>query len=91
MSMRKLRSISGSGHISLPKTQLEKDGLVDNGEIVEDQQVDIERVDERSYLVRFPDDDGNVPELSEADVVQKQVAMQVMDRLDDPAVKPTAD
>jgi hypothetical protein len=92
MPVKDLRPISSSGYVCIPKGCLRQDGLVDeNGEIVDDQSVHVDRVDERCYLVRIPDGTGDLPKLAESDVVQREVAVEIRDYHERTGVAPTAD
>lgn len=79
MSNETLRILSGSGYVCLPKRELRKDGLVENGEVDGAQEYHVDRVGERSYLVRLPEDGEELPPLAESDVVQTQVALEMQD------------
>ncbi|MFC6727593.1 hypothetical protein ACFQDG_02935 [Natronoarchaeum mannanilyticum] len=62
---RKLCDRDGTPVVSLDKDELRLDGIVgDDGEIPEDQEMYIQRVDEGAYLVRAVDGD-TVPEVEE--------------------------
>lgn len=91
MPMKELRTIGASGYVCIPKDSLRRDGIVKNGCIDQDQSAAVDRVGERTYLVRFPDGDGDLPELAETDVVQREVAVELRDYYDRTGAAPTAD
>ena len=74
--MQQLYDNDGSGAVTIPKRYLEDDGLLDDeGEIPDSQPVDVDRLDRRAFVVRFPDDDG-LPELAETSAIQR-IAAQI--------------
>lgn len=64
MAFKKLVDRDGSGTVTIDKQHLQLDGLVaEDGSICE-ADAHTQRVGERAYLVRFPEN-GEVPSLSE--------------------------
>ncbi|AUX10687.1 hypothetical protein AArcSl_3080 [Halalkaliarchaeum desulfuricum] len=64
MGFKKLVDRDGSGTVTIDKQHLELDGLVrEDGSICE-ADAHTQRIGERAYLVRFPED-GEVPSLLE--------------------------
>jgi len=75
--MQKLQNHDGSGLVTIPKRFLERDGLVsDSGQPKDGRQLTVDRLDDGFYAVRFCD--GDVPELSECEVVQRLAAHQAL-------------
>ena len=65
MAFKKLVDRDGSGTVTIDKQHLQLDGLVaEDGSICE-ADAHTQRVGERAYLVRFPDENGEVPSLLE--------------------------
>jgi len=75
--MQKLRNDGRSGLVTIPRNYLEKDGVLDEGEIPDEQQVDVERLGRRAYLVRVTDD-GSLPEPHECEVVERLAAQRIL-------------
>lgn len=75
--MQKLQNRSGSGLVTLPKDFLERDGLLDSDGEPDEAHLTVDRLDERAYVVRVCD--GDVPELSECDVIQRLAAERIVD------------
>ena len=64
MAFKKLVDRDGSGTVTIDKQHLQLDGLVaEDGSICE-ADAHTQRIGERAYLVRFPED-GEVPALGE--------------------------
>ena len=64
MAFKKLVNRDGSGTVTIDKQHLQLDGLVaEDGSICE-ADAHTQRIGERAYLVRFPED-GEVPSLLE--------------------------
>jgi hypothetical protein len=85
--MQKLQNHGGSGIVTIPKDDLARDGLLEDGSIPDSQMADVHRADERTYIVRFPQD-GELPEIIESDLVERLVA-QRMFQLDQQDQNPT--
>lgn len=78
MQKYKLRDTGhGTPGITLPRDDLSDDGLLDDGEIPDEQWMRIDRLGERTYLVRACD--GDLPDVRESEVVRRLVAETVMD------------
>lgn len=75
--MQKLQHRSGSGLVTIPKQFLERDGLIDDAGEPDDAHLTVDRLGERAYVVRVCD--GDVPELSECDVIQRLAAKRIVD------------
>ena len=88
--MQKLQDHGGSGVVTLPRDELQKDAVLDDGEIPDEQHLDVERMGRRTYVVRIPEDDGELPELTECDFVKRLAAQRALD-LDARRFVPQAD
>ncbi len=88
--MQKLQNHGGSGVVTLPRDELEKDDVLDDGEIPDEQHLDVERMGYRTYVVRIPEDGGTLPELTECDFVERLAAQRALD-LDARRFTPQAD
>ncbi|GGK64644.1 hypothetical protein [Haloarcula sebkhae] len=75
--MQKLQNRSGSGLVTLPKDFLERDGLLDSDGEPDEAHLTVDRLDERAYVVRVCD--GDVPELSECEAIQRLAAERIVD------------
>ncbi|WP_053946694.1 hypothetical protein [Halolamina sediminis] len=75
--MQKLRTDGSSGLVTIPRAFLEKDGVLDDGEVPDEQQVDVERLGERAYLVRVAED-GSLPDPQECEVVERLAAQRIL-------------
>lgn len=65
MGFKSLVDRDGSGTVTIDKQHLELDGLVDDDDgSIKEADAHTQRVGERAYLVRFPED-GEVPSLLE--------------------------
>jgi len=75
--MQKLQNHDGSGVVTIPKGDLERDGLLDaDGDPDDSTNLTIDRLDERVYVVRMCD--GDIPELAECEGIQRVAAQQLM-------------
>jgi len=75
--MQKLQNRDGSGVVTIPKDDLERDGLLtDEGEPAE-KHLTVDRLGERAYVVRVCD--GDVPELSECSEIRRIAAERILD------------
>ena len=78
MAQVKLRELGNqNAGVTLPWSDLERDGLLDGGSVPDDQTMDVDRLDTGVYLVRAAD--GDLPEFRETDVVQDAVARELME------------
>ncbi|TKX47373.1 hypothetical protein EXE41_05570 [Halorubrum sp. SD690R] len=64
MGFKSLVDRDGSGTVTIDKQHLELDGLVAEDSSTKEADAHTQRVGERAYLVRFPED-GEVPTLLE--------------------------
>jgi len=62
-----------SGLVTVPKEHLERDGVLEGGEFPDEQNLVVARVGRQQYLVRMVEG-GDVPDLEEAEVVQRVAA-----------------
>jgi len=86
--MQALQNKSGSGVVTIPKADLERDGLLDeDGQPAEDQMMMVERLGERCYLVRAVD--GDIPEVEECPAVRRLAAEMMLQ--EDALGTPSAD
>jgi len=75
--MQKLQNRSGSGLVTLPKDFLERDGLLNSDGDPDEAHLTVDRLGERAYVVRVCD--GDVPELSECEAIQRLAAERIVD------------
>ncbi|MWV63304.1 hypothetical protein GRS48_00450 [Halorubrum sp. JWXQ-INN 858] len=61
-SLRKLVDCDGTPRVTLDKGELGMDGVLDDGEIPNDQRMHVQRLDRGVYVVRAVTD-GGIPEL----------------------------
>ncbi|WP_144900883.1 hypothetical protein [Halobellus captivus] len=73
--MQKLRKDSGSGLVTIPKSFLKQDDVLEDGEIP-DVQVSVERLGRRTYSVRITDE-GDLPELQNSEIVERLAAQRL--------------
>jgi hypothetical protein len=78
MPIRTLRDLSGTAAVSLPKDGLLQDGLIDDDGLRE-TAAKVERAGDRTYIVRLAGDVGDLPELTETDVVQRAAAQRLLE------------
>jgi len=74
--MQKLQNRDGSGVVTIPKDDLERDGLLDGNEPSE-HHLTVDRLGERAYLVRVCD--GDIPEVADCEVVRRIAAERILD------------
>lgn len=91
MPQYQLRNLgNGNSGVSLPRAGLEKDDLLEpDGDVPDNQTMDVDRLGTGVYLVRAVD--GEVPDVRETDVVQNAVARELMERSAFDGVTPSAD
>ena len=77
--MQKLQNHGGSGVVTIPRDDLEKDGLLEEGELPDEQHLDVNRLGHRAYVVRIPEEDGDLPELAQCEVVERLAAKRALD------------
>jgi len=77
--MQKLQDHGGSGLVTIPKGLLEIDGVLEDGDIPDEQCVDVDRLGERTYMVRLTSGAGDLPDLQECDVVERLAAKWMLD------------
>lgn len=75
--MEKLQSRGGSGLVTLPKSFLDRDGLLNSDGEPNGAHLTVDRLGERAYVVRVCD--GDVPELSECEAIQRFAAERMVD------------
>jgi hypothetical protein len=75
--MQKLRDDNGSGLVTIPKDFLERDDVFDDGEVPEQQNLTVDRLGERTYVVRLVDD-GHYPELTECEEIERLAAQRIL-------------
>ncbi|QHS17791.1 hypothetical protein GWK26_11895 [haloarchaeon 3A1-DGR] len=77
--MRTLQNHSGSGVVTLPKDDLAKDDLLEDGEVAGGQPADIDRIGRRTYVLRFPEiGDDQLPELTECELINRLAAQRAL-------------
>ncbi len=77
--MQKLRGDGSSALATIPKRYLERDGVLEDGEVPDDQNIAVDRLDERAYVVLVDGEDG-FPDLSECERVRQMVAEKLLDQ-----------
>ncbi|OYR80411.1 hypothetical protein DJ84_15655 [Halorubrum ezzemoulense] len=77
--MQKLQNHGGSGVVTLPRDDLEKDDLLEEGELPDEQHLDVDRLGRRTYVVRIPEAGGDLPELAQCEVVERLAAKRALD------------
>ncbi|WP_254271101.1 hypothetical protein [Haloarcula marina] len=75
--MQKLQNRNGSGVVTVPKSFLDRDGLLDEDGEPDESHLMVERLGERAYVVRVCD--GDIPELSECEEIQRIAAERMLD------------
>lgn len=75
--MQKLRDDGGSGMATIPREFLERDDVLHDGEIPDKQNLTVDRLGERAYLVRLVDD-GDVPDLAECESIERIVGQRLL-------------
>jgi hypothetical protein len=87
MGIQQLQKKTGSGVVTIPKAELRADDLLDDdGQIPSDQNVSVDKLGRRAYLIRFPEDDGgSLPELSECAKIRRLAAEIALSR--DPEIR----
>jgi len=76
--MQTLRTDGSSGLVTIPRLYLDKDGvLTGDGDVPNEQHVDVERLGERCYLVRVADA-GTLPDVQECEAVERLAAQRLL-------------
>jgi hypothetical protein len=68
------KQLNRHGQVTIGKDQLRQDGILDGDEIPEQQTVFVDRLERRTYLIRFPAEDGSVGPLSECEIIRQKAA-----------------
>lgn len=76
--MQKLQNHGGSGVVTIPRDDLEKDGVLENDDLPDEQHLDVERMGRRTYVVRIPEE-GDLPELAQCELVERLAAKRAID------------
>jgi hypothetical protein len=79
MGLQQLQEKTGSAVVTIPKDELRADGVLEDGEILDQQTVDVEKLGERAFFVRIVDE-GEVPAVEECGVVRRLAADIVLSR-----------
>lgn len=74
--MQKLQNHDGSGVVTIPKSDLERDGLIGEDGTPTGVHLTVDRLDERAYVVRVCD--GDIPELHECEAIQRVAAERLL-------------
>jgi hypothetical protein len=82
--MRKLQDRDGSGTVTMPKQCLRMDGLLEEDGSPTEQCAKVERLGRRTYVVRFSEEHGELPEITEAPLIQQVAAQLDFDSQRDP-------
>lgn len=78
--MRTLQNHSGSGVVTLPKDDLAKDDLLEDGDVAGGQPADVDRIGRRTYVLRFPEaGESDLPELTECALINRLAAERAID------------
>ncbi|WP_435143745.1 hypothetical protein [Halobaculum sp. P14] len=77
--MQTLQKKSGSGVVTIPKDDLERDEILEDGALPAEQNVVVDRLGRRVYLVRFVDD-TRIPEVEDTEVVERFAAQRLMNQ-----------
>lgn len=77
--MQKLVPKSGSGVVTMPKDKLRDDGVLEDGEIPDDQCVSVDHIGTRTFVVRIPDDGGQLPDLHECEAIRRVAAEMALE------------
>jgi len=75
--MQKLQNRNGSGVVTIPKDDLERDGLLTEDGEPADMHLTVDRLGERAYVVRLCD--GDVLELPDCSVIRRIAAERMLD------------
>lgn len=68
----------GTPGATLPRDDLGDDGLLDDGEVPDDQRMRVDKLGRGTYVVRACQD-GGLPDIRESEVVKRLVAEKMMD------------
>ena len=68
-----LQKKSNSGLVTVPHRFLERDDILEDGELPDEQNLVVDRLDRRMYLVRFTDG-GSIPDVEEAEAIERIAA-----------------
>jgi hypothetical protein len=71
----------GSGSVTIPKRLLRKDGVLEDGEIPDDQEAVVERLDEGIYTVQIVED-GDVTQFHECEGIRRVAAGMILEDSD---------
>lgn len=89
--MTKFRALQRAGGrsaaVTLPKRDLERDGLLDEeGEPIDGQQMAVDRLGEGTFLVRACDE-GHVPEIHENPAIRRLAQSRAFDLVADGGIE----
>lgn len=91
MPIRKLRDLDGTASVSLPRYNLRRDGHLNDGKIPDSLEAAVDRLGEGTYVVRIADEDEELPEISESELVQREIDRALGERVRNGRVTPSAD
>lgn len=77
--MQKLQNHGGSGVVTVPKSYLERDDVLVDGELPDEQRLTVDRLGRRTYVVRLTDE-GSLPDLLECEVVERLAAQRLLNQ-----------
>lgn len=78
--MQSLQDKSGSGVVTIPKDYLERDDVLKpTGELPDEQNLSVERLGRRVYVVRLPER-GTLPDLENCEFVERLAAHRLMNQ-----------
>jgi len=77
--MQKLRGDGSSALVTIPKRFLERDGVISDSEIPEDQNVVVDRLDERAYVVLLAED-SEFPDIEDTERVRRIAADMLINK-----------
>jgi len=75
--MQTLTRKGSSGIVTLPKDYLLRDDVLEDGDVPEEQNLVVDRLGRRAYLVRLVDD-GTIPDPEQTEVVERLAARRMM-------------
>lgn len=78
MGLRTVKTNGDNARVTLTKDDLRADGLFEDGELPDELTVSVNRAADRTYVVRIPDDNGDLPALEDSELVQEKAAKIAM-------------
>ena len=78
MGLRNVTKNGNNARVTLTKDDLREDGLFKDGELPDELTISVNRAGDRTYVVRIPDDNGDLPALEDTELVQEKAAKIAM-------------